>query len=112
MFVAILTYVRPLEEIDALMGEHVRFLETHYDDGLLIASGRQVPRTGGVILIRSGSTKRVQSILAKDPFVVAGMATFELIEFRPSRMQEDFEAFACMARSEDRFKTKRRRTEM
>ena len=94
MFVAVLTYVRPLKEIDALMHEHVAFLEKQYDAGLLIASGRQVPRTGGVILIRSADLERVRAVLSEDPFVVAGAATFELIEFKPSRMHKDFKPFS------------------
>ena len=43
MFVAILTYVRPLEEVDALLAEHVQFLDRHYASGLFVVSGRRVP---------------------------------------------------------------------
>jgi uncharacterized protein YciI len=93
MFVAILTYVSPLEEIDSLMSAHVAFLAKHYADGLFVASGRQIPRTGGVILVRSNERTYVQSVLSEDPFVIAGVATLELIEFKPSKMQRGFELF-------------------
>ncbi len=46
MFVVMIRYVRPLDEIDGLMREHVRFLEECYRAGVFLASGRQVPRTG------------------------------------------------------------------
>ena len=53
MFIVLLTYRKPLAEIDRLMDDHVAWLKGHYAAGLFIASGRRVPRTGGVILARS-----------------------------------------------------------
>jgi uncharacterized protein YciI len=53
MFIVTLTYLKPVEEVDALMAGHIEWLKKGYDDGLFIASGRRVPRTGGVILAKS-----------------------------------------------------------
>ena len=50
MFVLLLGYIRPIEEVDALMREHVAWLNEHYDAGRFVVSGRRVPRTGGVIV--------------------------------------------------------------
>ena len=52
MFVLLLTYVRPLAEVDALMREHVAWLDEHYAAGRFLVSGRRIPRTGGVIVAR------------------------------------------------------------
>ncbi len=93
MFIAILKYVRPLEEIDALIPEHVRFLDQHYASGLFVASGRRVPRTGGVILISGSDREQVLQLLEQDPFKRHGVATYELIEFSPTKMQPGFDAF-------------------
>ena len=84
MFVILLTYQKPLADIDRLMSRHVDWLKGHYATGLFIASGRRVPRTGGVILARSGDAEAVRAAMAEDPFVAYGAATFELIEFTPS----------------------------
>jgi uncharacterized protein YciI len=84
MFIVLLTYQRPLDEIDRLMRAHVAWLKQNYASGLFIASGRQVPRTGGVILARSGDEEALRASMAQDPFVVHGAATFELVEFTPS----------------------------
>jgi uncharacterized protein YciI len=84
MFVITLTYLRPLEELDALMPQHVDWLKKQYDAGVFIASGRQKPRTGGVILARSVSRSRLNAILSADPFVKSGCASFVLVEFKPS----------------------------
>ena len=84
MFIVTLTYIRPLEELDALMAQHVSWLKTHYDSGLFIASGRQVPRKGGVILARSGNRQELDAILEQDPFAKSGCARVDVIEFAPS----------------------------
>jgi uncharacterized protein YciI len=84
MYIVILHYKLPLAEIDSLMTRHVAWLKRHYRDGLFIASGRQVPRTGGVILARSGDVSALEAALAQDPFVLHGAADYDLIEFKPS----------------------------
>jgi uncharacterized protein YciI len=84
MVIITLTYTAPLDEIDALMTRHVAWLRLHYKDGLFIASGRQVPRTGGVILARSGDLDALRQAMAKDPFISGGAATYALVEFTPS----------------------------
>jgi len=84
MFIVTLTYLKPVEEIDALMDAHVAWLKRHYDDGLFIASGRRVPRTGGVILARSGDEAALRARLARDPFVIHGAACCDVVEFAAS----------------------------
>jgi len=84
MFIVTLTYLKPVDEIDALMDDHVAWLKRHYAEGLFIASGRRVPRTGGVILARSGDAAALQAALDADPFVVHGAARCDVVEFTPS----------------------------
>lgn len=81
MFVIILSYMKPLEEIDALMPQHVSWLKRHFTAGLFIASGRQKPRVGGVILATSASREELETTMKSDPFVEQGLATFTLCEF-------------------------------
>jgi uncharacterized protein YciI len=93
MFIAILSYIRPLDEVDALIPAHLRYLDEHYASGLFVASGRRVPRTGGVILIAGEDRERVSTVLEQDPFQRQGIASYELIEFCPNKMQPGFEAY-------------------
>ena len=93
MFLAILTYVRPLEEIDALIPEHVQYLDQHYATGQFIVSGRIVPRTGGVIMIAGHDRAAATAIVEQDPFHLAGVSTYQLIEFAPAKMQPGFQQF-------------------
>ena len=94
MFVILLDYVAPLEEIDRHMKAHVAFLRTCYDGGLFVASGRRRPRTGGVILARGDSAEEVKGIMNMDPFVRMGLARFELVAFRTSQYAAAFAPFA------------------
>ena len=92
MFVLLLSYVRPLEEVDALMRDHMAWLNEHYAAGRFVVSGRQIPRTGGVILARGDDREEMEQIAASDPFVSGGVATSTVIQFRASQRAEDFEA--------------------
>jgi len=84
MFIVTLTYLKPVEDVDALMPDHLAWLRQGYADGLFIASGRRVPRTGGVILARSGDEQALRENLARDPFVIHGAARCDIVEFTPS----------------------------
>jgi len=84
MFIVTLTYLKPVEQIDALMEGHIAWLKQGYADGLFVASGRRVPRTGGVILARSGDEAALRETLARDPFVVHGAARCDVVEFAAS----------------------------
>ncbi|WP_018348886.1 YciI family protein [Longispora albida] len=88
MFVITLTYVAPLDRVDELLAEHVAWLEGQYASGLFLASGRRVPRTGGVILA-AGDEPRVRAALAADPFAVAGVAEYEVVEFLPTKTRPE-----------------------
>lgn len=94
MFIVLLTYQRPLADIDRRMRAHVAFLEEGYRAGVFVASGRQVPRTGGVILAVAPSRGAVEALMELDPFVREGLARFEVIEFRTSLHHPDLARFA------------------
>lgn len=94
MFVVLLTYKRPLAEIDATMKAHVAFLEEEYRAGRFIASGRQVPRQGGVILAVAASREELEGSMQRDPFVRDGLASFEIVEFRTSLHHPALSRFA------------------
>ena len=92
MFVLLLTYTKPLEEVDALMRPHVAWLEEEYAAGRFIVSGRQVPRTGGVILARGEDREEIEALAATDPFVSGGVATCQVVQFNASQTAPGFDA--------------------
>ena len=62
MFIVELTYIVPLETMDAHMAEHVKFLRKYYAQNMFVASGRKVPRTGGIILALAESREQLDEI--------------------------------------------------
>ena len=94
MFLVLLTYQRPLPEIDRHMRAHVAFLEEGYRAGLFLASGRQVPRTGGVILAVAPSREALATLMEHDPFIREGLARFQIVEFRTSLHHPSLAPFA------------------
>ncbi len=83
MFVVTVTYVVPIEEVDAVLGAHREFLRRQYEAGIFLASGPQEPRTGGVILARAETRAALDAVLAQDPFAHAGVARYDVTEFHP-----------------------------
>lgn len=81
MFVINLSYTRPLQEVDALLDDHVRYLAPYFANQTFLMSGPKVPRTGGVIIANCASLLEMQSIIAQDPFFVAKVASYDIIEF-------------------------------
>ncbi|GHE52476.1 hypothetical protein GCM10018785_22600 [Streptomyces longispororuber] len=81
MFVMELTYTAPLDRVDALLAEHVAWLDAQYAAGVVLASGRKNPRDGGVILAVGDSRERIEELAAGDPFVVGGVCEYRITEF-------------------------------
>jgi uncharacterized protein YciI len=85
MFIINLHYIVPLEQLDAHMGEHVKFLNKYYKQNVFVASGRKVPRTGGIILALAKSKEAINEIIREDPFYIHKLAEFSVTEFLTSQ---------------------------
>jgi uncharacterized protein YciI len=94
VFVLLLSYTRPVEEVDALMREHMAWLREQYAAGRFLVSGRQVPRTGGVIVARGEDREEMEALAATDPFVTGGVATVQVVQFRASQTADGLDALA------------------
>lgn len=89
MFIISLTYVADLAQVDEHIDAHIDYLQAHYDTGTFLVSGRKEPRTGGVILARSGSLSDLTAIVESDPFVQHGVADYEIIEFQATMTSKE-----------------------
>lgn len=92
MFVVQLTYKAPLTEIDKYISAHREFLDYHYKQGLFIASGPKKPRTGGILIATTADRSALEAILKEDPFHLADLADYELIEFTPVKHCDELKA--------------------
>jgi uncharacterized protein YciI len=92
MFVIELSYKVDLEDIDAHMAAHVRFLKKYYASGIFLVSGRKIPRDGGIILAVGKCREDIEAIVEEDPFHKHHLADFRIIEFRASQRANDIQA--------------------
>lgn len=90
MFIISLTYKVPLTTVDTFLDAHIKYLNTQYDLGNFQASGRKVPRTGGIILSKLTDRAVLKEILAQDPFKINDIADYELTQFIPSKTSEEW----------------------
>ncbi|MBJ6120266.1 YciI family protein [Sphingomonas mollis] len=90
----LLTYVKPLDEVDRHRAAHVRWIENYVEENVMLLAGRRDPPTGGVLLFK-GEADVVSEEAAKDPFVVNGVATFEVIPFTATLAMEEIGDLLC-----------------
>ncbi|EGQ5282704.1 TPA: hypothetical protein QCD44_003968 [Enterobacter hormaechei] len=70
------------------MNNSNKWLEKVYAKGIFLASGRRIPRNGGVILAKCESLASLEERLREDPFQRLKLATVEIIPFEPSMKTE------------------------
>jgi uncharacterized protein YciI len=93
MFILVLKYVKPLEEVDKVLTPHIEYLEKYYSLQKFICSGRRNPRVGGVILCNAKDKEEVNEIIKEDPFYINNIADYNIIEFSPTKYCNGFEQF-------------------
>lgn len=91
MLILALDYLKSPEDADHVMEAHMDWVRDGYDRGWFLASGRKVPRTGGVILAR-GERAAIESYVATDPFVTEGIASYQITEVAVTRAIPGLEA--------------------
>jgi len=84
MYIISLTYKQGLEKVDAHLAAHVEYLKAQYEAGIFLASGRKIPRTGGIILARAENRDALMEIVAQDPFYRNDVADYDITEFSPT----------------------------
>ncbi len=89
MFIIDLNYIVPFEELDTHMEAHSQYLEKYYKKNVFVASGKKVPRTGGIILARANSVEEVEKIITEDPFHKHQLAEFTITHFLTTRYHPD-----------------------
>lgn len=87
LFVVLMQYTKPLADVDAVRAEHLRHVEAAAERGLVLAWGRRDPPSGGVQICAAPDRATVAAFVAEDPYVKAGVATPEIVEFKPANVR-------------------------
>lgn len=92
MFIVELTYKAPISAVDKYLSAHREFLDYHYKQGLFLASGPQKPRKGGILIALTKDKEHLESVLQQDPYHLADIADYRLIEFTPVKHRDEIKA--------------------
>jgi uncharacterized protein YciI len=87
LFVVLMHYTRPLADVDAVRADHVRHLEQHAERGMVQAWARRDPPSGGVLVVSAPDRAAVEALVAEDPYVKAGVARPEVVEFKTENVR-------------------------
>ena len=86
-FLVEITYTGSMEQVDAVLPAHREYLMKGYNAGLLLMSGPQNPRTGGIVIARAESLEELKAYFAQDPYAVENVGGHRFVEFNPARHQ-------------------------
>ena len=87
LFAVLIHYIRPLPEVDAIRAAHIAHIESAAARGIMVAWARRDPPSGGVLIASAPDRATLDAVLAEDPYVKAGVATPEVVSFRPENVR-------------------------
>jgi uncharacterized protein YciI len=89
MFIVQLNYKVAVSEVEKYLQAHREYLDYYYKQDLILASGPMIPRVGGIIIFMTKDKDYLESILQKDPYYLAEISDYSLIEFTPVKHREE-----------------------
>lgn len=95
MIIVHLTYIAPLSDVEKYLQAHREFLDYHYKQGLLLASGPTKPRTGGIIIALTQDISSIETIFKTDPYYLADIARYDFIAFTPVKHRHEIKDLIC-----------------
>lgn len=93
---AIIRYRLATEEVLKHVDAHRAYLRSLKEQGIMLASGPFVPRSGGALLLRIDAKgeallRALDKIRDEDPFVKEGVVQYELLPWDPVIGREDLD---------------------
>ncbi|WP_344867383.1 hypothetical protein [Amycolatopsis ultiminotia] len=92
MYIALLSYTAPRNEVDYALAAHADWLRAHFSQGLFLVSGKGNEDADQVILTRPCLRGKLDAVLATDPLVLQRLAHYRVIEFSATRTSGEFHA--------------------
>jgi uncharacterized protein YciI len=90
LYVVLMHYTQPIAAVDAVRPRHIAHLEKYAKQGVFRGWARRSPPTGGVLVATAPDRASLDAIVAQDPYVEAGVARAEIVEFNPANVRGSF----------------------
>lgn len=85
-----LTYIRPIEDIQAQLDQHKGWLARYAKAGTILFAGPLEGGNAGFILAFAETVATIREMIAEDPFDVFKLVTFDIAECKPLVRTESF----------------------
>ena len=93
MFIFILTFLKPMSEVDKFAAAHFEYLDKYYASGNFLVSGKQNPWVGGAIICFAKDRVEAEKIAFEDPFHIHEIVKYDIFELEATKWAPAFEHF-------------------
>ena len=76
-----ITYTQPLDVVDQSRPAHLQWLGDLVNQGRILLAGRLESQGGAVLVAADMSAEEADALTAGDPYVAAGVASYERVSF-------------------------------
>ncbi|KKB61013.1 hypothetical protein WM40_25710 [Robbsia andropogonis] len=90
IFSVILTYLRPIDEVNQHLGTHKAWLAENVKAGRVILAGPQDNAGGGVVLAACADRTELDAMMAQDSFIRHGVAAYAAYSCKPALASLNF----------------------
>ena len=87
IYVVILKYIVPFEELSKWIPDHRAFLQQYYDDETILFSGPLTNKQGGIVVLKASHQDWVEEVFTHDPFAKNHVATYQVLELEVRAFQ-------------------------
>jgi uncharacterized protein YciI len=89
MFLLLNDYIADDAAIEKVHPEHGAWFADQLQRGKVVIAGRRVPPDGGVVILNVATRDEAESFAAADPYTIAGVAKYTVVEFNLARSYPD-----------------------
>ncbi|MDO5571940.1 MAG: YciI family protein [Bacteroidales bacterium] len=93
MFIFILTFLKPISEVEKYSDAHFEYLDKYYKAGNFLVSGKQNPWIGGAIICFAKDRAEAEKIASNDPFLINDIVKYDITELEATKWAPSFEKF-------------------
>ena len=87
-FIVFINYIVPFEQIQEILPKHRAYLDKGYQSGMLLMSGPNTAKTGGIVVARANSLNELKDFFTQDPYNINNAATYSYHEFDPVKYND------------------------
>ncbi len=90
MFLLIVNYIQPTDEVSKHVATHSEWVKKYIDEEIFLFAGPKKNKLGGAILVKSIDRDILDKILAEDSYVKEKVAEYQVIDFDCKVTSPDF----------------------